>query len=103
MRKILSKYTGFEWDPGNSNKNWYFHHVTDGECEEVFFNLPLIVLFDSEHSKREERFLALGRTENDRLLFVAFTVRGELIRVISARDMTNREKRKYAEEIKRNS
>ena len=41
------------------------------------------------------RFYALGRTDSNRLLFVAFTVRRKLIRVISAREMTGRERRVY--------
>ncbi len=103
MKDIISNCKGFEWDEGNSNKNWYLHRVTDGECEDVFFNLPLIVAADAKHSNREKRFYALGRTENNRWLFVAFTVRENLIRVVSARDMTGREQRKHAEKIKRYS
>lgn len=101
MKEIISSCKGFDWDEGNSGKNWHIHRVTDAECEEVFFNLPLIVGSDKEHSNRESRFYALGRTENSRWLFVAFTIREDLIRVVSARDMTRREQRKYAEKIKR--
>ncbi|CAN5702849.1 BrnT family toxin [soil metagenome] len=103
MKDIVSNCNGFEWDEGNSNKNWHLHRVTDGECEDVFFNLPLIIAADAKHSIREKRFYALGRTENNRWLFIAFTVRENLIRVVSARDMTGREQRKYAEKIKRYS
>ena len=103
MKEIISNCKGFEWDEGNSNKNWYLHRVTDGECEDVLFNLPLVVAADAKHSNREKRFYALGRTENNRWLFIAFTVRENLIRVVSARDMTGREQRKYAEKIKRYS
>lgn len=94
---------GFEWDEGNSAKNWHLHAVTDGECEDVFFNLPLIIASDKGHSKDEPRFFALGRTDADRRLFIAFTVRNKLIRVISAREMTKSEERIYAEKIKRNT
>ena len=100
---MIENCKGFEWDDGNSNKNWYLHGVTDGECEDVFFNLPLIVASDKKHSGRENRFFALGRTDANRQLFIAFIVRNDLIRVISARDMTKSEKRKYAEKIKRDS
>lgn len=100
---MIENCKGFEWDDANSNKNWYLHGVTDGECEDVFFNLPLIVASDKKHSDRENRFFALGRTDANRRLFIAFTVRNDLIRVISARDMTKSEKRKYAEKIKRDS
>ena len=101
MKDIISNCKGFERDKGNSNKNWHLHRVTDGECEDVFFNLPLIVAADTKHSNRERRFYALGRTENNRWLFIAFTIRENLIRIISARDMTGREQRKYAEKVKK--
>ena len=86
---------GFEWDDGNSGKNWDRHAVGDFECEEVFFNQPILVRHDPTHSQREPRYYALGRTDQDRRLFVVFTVRRNLIRVISAREMTRRERRVY--------
>lgn len=103
MKANIENCEGFDWDEGNSNKNWHLHAVTHGECEDVFFNLPLIIAMDKEHSTDEQRFFALGRTDADRRLFIAFIVRNKLIRVISARDMTKSEKRKYAEKIKRDS
>jgi uncharacterized DUF497 family protein len=86
---------GFDWDDGNIGKNWLKHGVTDLECEEIFFNRPLIIASDEEHSETEVRHYALGQTERGRWLFVAFTVRNQLIRPISARDMTSRERRVY--------
>jgi uncharacterized DUF497 family protein len=91
----LEKCTGFEWDEGNQGKNLDRHDVTDAECEEIFFNDPLIAGTDPKHSKRERRYFALGQTDAGRLLFVAFTIRKTNIRVISARDMTKAELRKY--------
>lgn len=86
---------GFDWDAGNSDKNWTTHRVSDSECEEVFFNQPVVVRRDLEHSRGESRLYALGRTDRSRELFVVFTLRGKLIRVISARDMTRQERRIY--------
>jgi uncharacterized DUF497 family protein len=100
MKTVLADCDGFQWDEGNSDKNWHLHQVTNSECEEVFFNLPLITAFDSKHSTQERRYYALGRTDTDRWLFVAFAVRANLIRVISARDMNQKEAQKYAERIK---
>jgi len=91
----LEKCVGFEWDDGNEGKNWEKHSVSDAECEEIFFNDPLVASTDSEHSQAEPRYLALGRTDAGRHLFVAFTIRRDLIRVIPARDMTKRELRSY--------
>jgi hypothetical protein len=62
--------------------NWDKHDVTAIECEQIFFNKPLIVKRDSKHSKFENRYYALGRTNMNRLLFAVFTVRNEKIRII---------------------
>lgn len=90
--------TGFQWDEGNADKSWNKHRVSRSECEQVFFNLPLVVREDPAHSHTEERFWALGQTDTARRLFVVYTLRGDLIRVISARDMTRRERRAYERE-----
>jgi len=87
--------TGFQWDEGNSEKNWIKHRVTRAECEQVFFNQPLVVGEDERHSQDEPRSYALGQTDAGRRLFVAFTIRGDLVRVVSARAMTERERRVY--------
>lgn len=92
---LLAQCTGFEWDEHNVDKNWLIHHVAFWECEEVFFNEPLIASKDTTHSPAELRFYVLGRTNAGRRLFIVFTIRENLIRVISARDMTRREKAVY--------
>ncbi len=91
----LAQATGFQWDEGNAEKNWLKHGVSQGECEEVFFNTPLLVVADEEHSGAETRFYTLGQTEAGRNLFVVLTIRGSLIRVISARDMNRSERKEY--------
>ena len=98
MKEIFNKCVGFEWDKGNSIKNWTRHQVTKGECEQVFFNEPLIVFDDVIHSKEESRWFLLGQTDTGRLLFLVFTIRKNLIRVISARDMNKKERRIYNEQ-----
>ena len=103
MRDDIYKATGFDWDEGNIDKNWYLHQVTDRECEEVFFNLPLVVTTDAKHSQTEQRVYALGRTDAERWVFIAFTMRHTLIRVISARDMNQKESQKYANHLQNHS
>ncbi|HEX5316192.1 MAG TPA: BrnT family toxin [Candidatus Kapabacteria bacterium] len=98
IEKILSHISGFDWDSGNINKIWKKHLVAPNEAEEVFFNKPLLLLPDEKHSNTEERFSAMGKTDGERLLFVTWTVRERLIRVISARPMSRKERRKYANE-----
>jgi uncharacterized DUF497 family protein len=93
--EIVSQCTGFEWDKYNAAKNWETHQTSVAECEEIFFNVPLIVQDDSKHSQREPRFYCLGQTDAGRQLFVVFTIRGTRIRVISARDMSRNEREVY--------
>jgi uncharacterized DUF497 family protein len=94
-RDLLAASTGFKWDEGNAEKIRARHQVTRGECEEVFFNAPLLLAADEEHSLKEPRSYALGKTDAGRQLFLVFTVRGDRIRVISARDMSRRERKAY--------
>ena len=101
MKNIISNCKGFQWDQGNLDKNWELHQVTNSECEEIFFNSPFVVTSDTKHSHQEQRYYALGRTDTDRWLFIAFTIRDDFIRVISARDMNERESRKYGKQIKK--
>lgn len=91
-----TKIIGFDWDDGNAGKNDK-HGVTMAESEQVFFNFPLLVLEDSEHSLLEQRFHALGKTDGERRLHITFTFRqvAEKIRVISARDMHRKERLFY--------
>ncbi|MGO9268553.1 MAG: BrnT family toxin [Candidatus Binataceae bacterium] len=91
----LDECEGLQWDAGNAVKIWERHRVTPAECEELFFNRPLIVGEDDEHSAVEARMYGLGQTDAGRFLFVAFTIRGKLIRVVSARDMSRKERRIY--------
>jgi uncharacterized protein len=92
----LTECEGFQWDAGNSGKIWARHQVMPAECEELFFNRPLIIASDEHHSAGEERFYALGQSDSGRLVFVVFTIRGLLIRVISARDMSRKERRVFS-------
>ncbi|MDA2936485.1 BrnT family toxin [Patescibacteria group bacterium AH-259-L05] len=72
---ILEKPIKFEWDEGNRNKNFIKHSVTEGECEEVFFDADKKILKDIYHSNKEPRYILLGETKLQRLLFVVFTLR----------------------------
>ncbi|MCX5760842.1 MAG: BrnT family toxin [Gemmatimonadetes bacterium] len=95
LDELIVALRGFEWDAGNAQKSWVAHRVTQAESEEVFFNLPVFLLEDAKHSGRERRYNVLGRTNADRLLSVIFTLRGDLVRVISARPMSRKERTAY--------
>ena len=92
----LSEIGGFDWDSGNARKNDK-HGVTAAEAEQVFFNLPLLVLDDVAHSQIEPRLHALGQSDKGRALHITFTLRHDAksIRVISARDMHRKERAIY--------
>ena len=94
----FERFTGFQWDAGNNDKNLIKHGVENWECEQIFFNEPLIVLEDPVHSIYENRWAAFGQTDAGRLMVVIFTQRGKLIRVISARDMNRKERQFYEKE-----
>jgi uncharacterized DUF497 family protein len=103
MDELLLNCVGFDWDAENAEKNWIRHQVTRNESEQVFFNEPLIIADDTKHSQYEKRWYILGRTDIERLLFIAFTRRKDLIRVISARDMNKKEREVYYEQIKKDT
>jgi hypothetical protein len=97
-------HTGFDWDEGNARKNEK-HGVSKAEVEQVFLNAPLLLADDLPHSQQEPRFHALGRTDLDRRLHVTFTERGNgtLIRPISARDMSRKERAVYEQAVEASS
>ncbi len=92
-----ARVVGFDWDAGNERKSADKHGVSRVEAEQTFFHRSLLVLEDERHSASEPRFHALGRAESGLLLHVTFTLRREatLIRVISARAMSAKERTAY--------
>ncbi len=100
--KWIESCEGFDWDLGNFEKNQNKHQVSRWECEQLFFNEPLLIFDDQEHSKSESRHFVLGRTDLYRKLMIVFTVRNNLIRVISARSMSRKE-RKYYDKAEKNT
>ena len=101
--KILPKPIIFVWDKGNIDKNFESHKVTNKESEEIFENNPHFLLEDEKHStETEKRYMLWGETDHKRKLTIIFTIRENKIRVISARDMHIKERRRY-EELKTNS
>jgi len=82
---------GFEWDAGNWRKSELKHGVAMAEVQEVLLNVPSCRV-DIRHSDDEQRYVALGMTNEGRRLFVSFTVRRSRVRVISARPMSRKER-----------
>lgn len=95
IENLLKNCEEFDWDNGNELKNWEAHSVKRTESEQIFFNHPLLI-FDTYSQNNEQRFLALGVTSSGRFLTIVFTIRKKrLIRVISARDMSRKERKAY--------
>lgn len=90
----LAGCVGFQWDAGNSGKNRKRHGVIESEAEQLFFNRPVLVA-PAKSTGDELRYAALGQTTQGRFLTVVFTIRETLVRVISARDMSRRERKIY--------
>ena len=99
----FSSVIGFEWDDHNTDKNRNKHAVEPGECEELFFNMPLVVSPDDAHSALEPQYHALGSSDSGRRLMVVFTIRSQRIRVISAQDQSRKERLVYESHQKPNT
>lgn len=95
--RIFRDLVVFEWDTGNADKNLIRHGVRNEECEEVFFDPGKRVLRDPLHSEKEKRYIIIGETKKQRILFIVFTARKKKIRVISARDLNKKELHLYHE------
>ncbi len=88
----IDSLIGFDWDDGNVYKNEKKHGFNYKLIEEVFFNEPLLIVEDFQHSDNECRCAAFGQDDKSNKVMVVFTARDKLIRVISAREMTKKEK-----------
>lgn len=91
----LSQIRGFDWDGGNIDKNWTKHKVKAEECEQVFFNQPLLIFPDHKYSEKETRLYVLGKTIDNKLMFISLTIRVNKIRIISARKVNKKEQKIY--------
>lgn len=97
---ILPDPLEFDWDQGNREKNWTKHKVSQEEAEQTFVNQPRFLFRDKPHSETEERMGMFGRSNSGRELAIIFVIRSNKVRIVSARDMSRKERRSY-EEIKK--
>jgi len=95
----LRKFKGFEWDKGNIDKSYQKHRITPNEAEEAFVDKDILLLEDIKQSQKELRFEAIGRIIKGDILFLAFTARGDKIRIISVRKANKKERRRYEQKI----
>ena len=87
----------FEWDPNKAAQSLRKHRVIFEEAATVFRDDLSITVPDPDHSMEEERFITVGLSSQNRLLIISHVERGDCIRIISARELTPREKRQYEE------
>lgn len=85
----------FEWDPQKAESNLAKHGVGFDEAKTVWDDYFNIEFFDREHSQEESRYLMVGESKAQRLLIISFTERGDMVRIISARELTQKERREY--------
>lgn len=97
---ILPKPVEFEWDQANLDKNWTKHKVSNQEAEYVFLVNRFIMLEDKQHSQVEDRYVIIGHTLKEKILSLIITVRGKLIRIISARHASRKERQFYEKTFK---
>ena len=87
----------YEWDKVKARSNLMKHGVSFEEARTVFDDPLYVDFFDPDHSDDEERYIVVGKSRQDRLIVVSYTERKSGIRVISAREATQREKDAYEE------
>jgi uncharacterized protein len=85
----------FEWDESKEKSNSLKHGITFEEAVTVFADPNLLFTEDFRHSLGEEREWAIGEAEVGVVMVVVFTMRGECIRIISAREATKKECQRY--------
>lgn len=91
----LNKISGFQWDRWNIDKSYNKHGITPNETEEVFLDEDVKIEKDIKHQEQEKRFIAIGKTTENKILFVIFTIRVDKIRIISGRMANKNEKEVY--------
>lgn len=89
----------FEWDEQKAKINVLKHHISFEEAATVFYDPMAKITYDPDHSNIENRFILVGHSQKSRLLVVIHLVKDEqnIIRIISARKATKKEKREFEE------
>ena len=88
----------FEWDPRKATANASKHGISFGEAATVLGDPLGRTVSDPDHSSAEDRYITVGRSNRARLLIVSHTERGDRVRIISARELTRRERKAYEDE-----
>jgi hypothetical protein len=89
----------YEWDPGKPARNQRKHGVSFVEARSVFLDPMPLTFDDPDHSEEEHREITIGVPAKERVLFVSHCMRGEQMRIISARKAQKKEIEQCAEGI----
>ena len=87
----------FDWDENKAVSNLSKHGVSFEEAKTVFEDPLYVDFYDPAHSDEEARYLIVGESSQRRLLIASYTERGNLIRLISAIEVTRTERKVYEE------
>ena len=88
---------GFEWDEEKATANLAKHGVSFEEARTIFDDPLYVDFYDPDHSSEEHRYIIIGVSRHGRLLVVSYTERGDVTRLISAREVTRSERETYEE------
>jgi hypothetical protein len=100
-RKKSGVMIGFEWDVTKAKKNLRKHGVDFSEAATVFKDRLSITIYDPGHSVEEDRYITVGTSVAGRFLMVAHADRGNRTRIVSARELTRKERKAYESEIQK--
>jgi uncharacterized protein len=87
----------FEWDEAKAEANFEKHGVSFTDASTVFGDPLYVDFYDPDHSSEENRYLIIGTSEAGRKLIVSYTERKDVVRLISAREVTPTERKTYEE------
>ncbi len=87
----------FEWDEEKAAGNYEKHGVSFTDAATVFDDPLYVDFYDPDHSSEESRYLIIGMSREGRLLIVSYTERDDVVRLISAREVTSTERNAYEE------
>lgn len=85
----------FEWDTNKEATNLAKHGISFDEAKTIFDDPLYVDFYDPDHSDDEHRYIMIGMSSQNRLLLVVYTERGDVVRLISAREATRGERKAY--------
>lgn len=94
----MDPFAGFEWDAHKARVNLRKHEVDFAGAVAVFEDEQALTIREDISAVDEQRYLSVGRDVRGRILVVAYTWRGNRIRIFSARRATASERRQYLEQ-----